>query len=167
MNRVLAPIVASNFENSTINGNPNVNFFMDISKNAPTLDNEAFQNATQDIIHCNSRRLQNVIMGSGQMFPNASTFRDVVYLMSFSDRFRYYHIRNSYKHITVTCTVSGCPWKITCHTVSASNVVKVHTFINDQSHTVDDVVTSQPFVRSNRASTVIDEVIRSTPEYQP
>ena len=43
----------------------------------------------------------------------------------------------------------------------------MHTFINEHSHTVDDVVASQPFVRSNRASMVIDEVIRFTLEYQP
>ena len=79
-------------------------------------------------------------MGSGQTFPNAFAFQDVVYLMFLSDRFRYYYKRNKYKHITATCTVSCCPWKITYHIVGASNVVKVHTFINDHSHTVDDVV---------------------------
>ena len=31
MNIVPAPIVAYNFENGTINGNPNVNLLMDIS----------------------------------------------------------------------------------------------------------------------------------------
>ena len=46
MNRVTTPIVAYNFENITINGNSNVNLFMDTSKNALTLDNGAFQNAT-------------------------------------------------------------------------------------------------------------------------
>ena len=51
MNRVLVPIVASNFENVTINGNLNVNLLMDISENTSTLDNWAFQNATQDVIH--------------------------------------------------------------------------------------------------------------------
>ena len=106
-------------------------------------------------------------MGSGKMFPNAFAFQDVVYLMFLSDRFRYYYKRNNCKHITTTCTVSGCPWKITYRIVGASNVVKVHTFINDHSHTVDDVVGSQPFVRSNRASMAIDEVIRSTHKYQP
>ena len=75
VNRVLAPVVAYNFENVTINGNPNVNLSMDISKNAPTLDNGAFQNA---------------IIGSGQTFPNASAFQDVMYLMSLCNRFRYY-----------------------------------------------------------------------------
>ena len=167
MNKVLAPIVASNFENGTINGNPNVNLLMDISENAPTLDNGAFQNVTQDVIHYNSRRFQNVIMCSGQKFPNASTARDAMYLMSLSNRFRYYCKRNSYKHIIVTCTVNGCPWKITHRVVGASNVVKVHTFINGHSHTIDDVVASQPFVRPNCSSMVIDEVIRSTLKYQP
>ena len=35
----------------------------------------------------------------------------------------------------------------------------MHTFINEHSHSVDDVVASQPLVRSNRAVVVIDEVI--------
>ena len=32
---------------------------------------------------------------------------------------------------------------------------------------MDDVVASLPVVRSNRVDVVIDEVIRSTPKYQP
>ena len=106
-------------------------------------------------------------MGSAQTFPNAFAFQNVVYVIFLSGRFRYYYKRNNYKHITVTCTVSGCPWKITCRAVGALNVVKVHIFINYHSHIVDDVVTSQPFERSNHASMVIDEVIRSTLKYQP
>ena len=42
MYKVPTPIVASNFENITINGNSNVNLFMDTLENALTLDNEAF-----------------------------------------------------------------------------------------------------------------------------
>ena len=98
-------------------------------------------------------------MCSGQTFPNAFTIWDAVYLMSLSNRFRYYYKRNNYKHIIVTCTVNGCPWKITCRLVGASNVVKVQTFINGHSHTIDDATASQPFVRPNCASMVIDEVI--------
>ena len=125
MNRVPTPIVAYNFENITINENLNVNLLMNISENDSTLDNGAFQNATQDVIHFKSRQFQNPIMGSGQTFPNAYVFRDAVYLMSLSDRFWYYNKRNSYKHIIVTSTVNGWLWKITCHAVGESNVVKV------------------------------------------
>ena len=35
----------------------------------------------------------------------------------------------------------------------------MYTFRNERSHTVDDVVASQPVVRSNCAALVIDEVI--------
>ena len=35
------------------------------------------------------------------------------------------------------------------------------------NHWLEDVALSQPLVRSNHASLVIDDVIRSTPEYQP
>ena len=43
----------------------------------------------------------------------------------------------------------------------------MHTFVNEHRHTIDDVVSSQPLVRCNRASKVIDDVIRCTPEYMP
>ena len=69
--------------------------------------------------------------------------------------------------MSVVCTVNGCPWKITCRTIGASHVVQVHTFINHHNHSIDDVVTNEPLVRSTRADVVIDDVIRSTPKYQP
>ncbi|KAL6322753.1 hypothetical protein AAG906_018634 [Vitis piasezkii] len=50
--------------------------------------------------------------------------------------------------MTVVCTIEDCPWKITARAIGDSNIV-------------------QPLVRSTRASLVIDDVIRSTPEYQP
>ena len=65
------------------------------------------------------------------------------------------------------CTIDNCPWKITCHALGAANVVQVHTFENTHNHSLDDVASSQPTIRANRASMVIDDVIRSTPEYQP
>ena len=79
-----------------------MNLSMDISGNASTFESYELSNRGigTDVLHCNLRRFQNAIMGSGQMFPNASTFRDVVYLMSLSGRFQYYYYykRNSYKH---------------------------------------------------------------------
>ena len=100
-------------------------------------------------------------MGSGQTFPNVSTFQDALYLMSLSGRFRYYYKRNSYKHITVICTVTNYPWKLTCCAVGASDVVQVHTIQNE--HSQDDVVASQPVVRFNHAAVVIDEVFDLLP----
>ena len=87
--------------------------------------------------------------------------------MSLLRRFQYYYKRNSYKHITVIYMVTDCPWKITCRVVDAADVVQVHTFRNEHSHNVDNMVASQPVVRSNCATMVIDEVIRSTLVYQP
>ena len=67
----------------------------------------------------------------------------------------------------VVCTIEKCPWKITCHALGLTNVVQVHTFHNAHNHTLDDVGSSQPSIRSNSASMVIDEAIRSTLDYQP
>ena len=51
--------------------------------------------------------------------------------------------------------------------MGASHLIQVHTFVNEHRPTIDDVVSSQPLVRCNRASKVIDDVIRCTPEYMP
>ena len=48
--------------------------------------------------------------------------------------------------MTVICIVNYCPWNITCRVVGVSYVVQVHTFISEHRHTVDDLVSSQPFV---------------------
>ena len=69
--------------------------------------------------------------------------------------------------MTVVYIVNGCLWKITCLAIGVSDVVQVHTFINQHYHSVDDVVSNQSLVRSNRVVVVIDDVIRSTLEYQP
>ncbi|RVW69839.1 hypothetical protein CK203_061170 [Vitis vinifera] len=69
--------------------------------------------------------------------------------------------------MTVVCTIEDCPWKITARAIGDSNIVQVHTFQNVHNHCLEDVALSRPLVRSTRASLVIDDVIRSTPEYQP
>ena len=87
--------------------------------------------------------------------------------MFIARRFRFYYKRNCFKHMIVVCTVNGCPWKITCCSVGVSYAVQVHMFVNEHRHTIDGIVSSQPLVRCNRVSKVIDDVIRSTPKYMP
>ncbi|RVW66669.1 hypothetical protein CK203_066246 [Vitis vinifera] len=50
--------------------------------------------------------------------------------------------------------------------IGNSNIVQVHTFRNAHNHCLEDVASSQPLVRSTRASLGIDDVMRSTLEYQ-
>ena len=114
-----------------------------------------------------SRQFQNSIMGSGHTFPNTVEFQDAVYLMSIVGRFHYCFKRNSIKHMTIVCTVDECPWKVTTHAIGDSNIFQVHIFRNLHNHSLEDVASSQPLVRSNRASLLIDDVIWSTPDYQP
>ena len=112
-------------------------------------------------------RFSNAILDSRQAFRNAFEFRDTVYLMSFVGRFRYRFKKNTPQQMILVCTIDNCPWKITCRALGAANVVQVHTFENTHNHSLDDVASSQPTIRANRASMVIDDVIRLTPEYQP
>ena len=114
-----------------------------------------------------SRCFDTTIMASGQTFQNAVKFHDAIYLMSLARKFCYRFKRNSAKHMTVVCTVDGCPWKITGHAIGAIDVAQVHTFQNHHNHSIEDVASSQLVIRSNRALLIIDNVIRSTPDYQP
>ena len=123
--------------------------------------------AESNMLERDSRRFENSIMGSGHTFSNAAEFRDAVYLMSIAGRFCYCFKRNSTKHMTVVCTVTKCPWKVIARAVGDLNIVQVHTFHNHHNHNLKYVATCQPLMRSNWASLLIDDVIRSTPDYQP
>ena len=112
-------------------------------------------------------RFSNAILGSGQTFRNASEFRDALYLMSLVGRFRYRFKKNTPQRMSLVCTIDNCPWKITCRALGAANVVQFHMFENTHNYSLDDVASSQPTIRANRAPMVINNVIRSTPEYQP
>ncbi|KAL6342275.1 hypothetical protein AAG906_006904 [Vitis piasezkii] len=79
---------------------------------------------------------------------------NAIYLMSVGGHFRYKFKRNCLKHMTVISVVEGCPWK-------------VHTFRNEHNLFLEDVLVSEPVVRCNRATTMIDDVIRSNPDYLP
>ena len=112
-------------------------------------------------------RSSNAILDSGQNFRNAFNFCDTVYLMSLVKRFRYRFKKNAPQWMSLVYTIDNCPWKINCRALGAVIVVQVHSFKNTHNHGLDDVASSQPTIRANCASMMIDDVICSTPEYQP
>ncbi|RVX00147.1 hypothetical protein CK203_026574 [Vitis vinifera] len=61
----------------------------------------------------------------------------------------------------------GCPWKVTARAVGRTKIVQVHIFRNEHNHSLEDVSISEPVVRCNRATAMIDDVIRSNPDYLP
>ena len=67
--------------------------------------------------------------------------------------------------MTVICVVEECPWKVTARVVGRTKIVQVHTFRNEHNHYLEDVSVFEPTVRCNRATTMIDDVIRSNPNY--
>ena len=77
------PIVASNFGHVQRNVALNMSSSIDISANAL----QFVESHVAEVVQHNSRRFQNEIMVSGQMFPNADAFCDAVYLMSIAERF--------------------------------------------------------------------------------
>ena len=113
------------------------------------------------------RPIQNAIIDSGQTFCKADEFRDVVYMMSLARRFRYRFKENNPKQMSIVCTIEKCPWRITCRATGSAKVVQVHTFEIGHNHSLDDIASSQPSIRAKRVSKMIDDVIRSTLDYQP
>ncbi|KAL6331336.1 hypothetical protein AAG906_011273 [Vitis piasezkii] len=115
-----------------------------------------------------SSRFESAILGSGHTFSTTNEFRDAIYLMSVGGHFRYKFKMNCLKHMIVICVVEGCHWKATTRVVGRiTKIVQVHTFRNKHNHSLEDVSISEPTVRCNRATAMIDDVIRSNPDYLP
>ena len=132
-----------------------------MSNELPTIELFGFSQkcAETNIIQLERSRFEHSIIGSGHTFPNASEFRDAIYLMYLVEKFQYCYKRNSSKHMTEVCTIEDCPWKSTARAIGDSNIVQVHTFRNVHNHCLEDVALSQPLVRSTHASLVIDDVV--------
>ena len=81
------------------------------------------------------------------------------------NHFRYKFRKNCLKHMTVIYVIEGCPWKVTTCVVGRTKIVQVHTFINELNHSLEDVSVSKPIVHCNQATTMIDNVICSNPNY--
>ncbi|RVX19034.1 hypothetical protein CK203_007171 [Vitis vinifera] len=101
---------------------------------------------------------------------------DIVNMFKFNDMFCHVYISQCTEcgddlicptRCAMTNTVQLQPSRFEHSIVGDSNIVQAHTFRNVHNHCLEDVVLSQPLVRSTRASLVIDDVIRSTPKYQP
>ena len=88
-------------------------------------------------------------------------------MMSLIGRFWYRFKKNNLKQMSVFYTIEKCPWRITCCAIGLAKVVHVHTFEIDHNHSLDDVASSQPSNKTKRVSKMIDDVICSTPNYQP
>ena len=52
---------------------------------------------------------RETILGSGHTFKNAEEFRNTIYQMSLGGRFEYKYKKNSLTHMSVKCSVEGCP----------------------------------------------------------
>ena len=113
------------------------------------------------------RPIQNAIIDSRQTFCNANEFRDAMYMMSLLGRLRYRFKKNNPKQMSVVCTVEKCPWRITYHAIDSAKVVQVHIFEINHNHSLDDVAFSLPSIRAKCVYKMIDDVIRSTLDYQP
>ena len=69
--------------------------------------------------------------------------------------------------MTAICVVEGCHWKVTAHVVGRTKIVQVYTFRNEHNHSLEDVSIFEPTVRCNWATSMIDDVIHSNPDYLP
>ena len=107
------------------------------------------------------------IIGSGHSFPNADEFRNALYTMSLVGRFQYKFKKNSPKRISVCCLVDGCPQRITTNSVGTIKILKVNIFNDVHNHCAGVECSSQPSMRGRRGASVIEQVIRATPQYLP
>ncbi|RVW13636.1 hypothetical protein CK203_088779 [Vitis vinifera] len=112
-------------------------------------------------------RFREAILGSGHTFKNAKEFRNAIYQMSLGGRFEYKYKKNSPTHMSVKCSVEGCPWKITTHAVEGNVILRVHTYQVNHNHIAQDECSSKVKVSSKRGAVVVEDVFRTTPDYLP
>ena len=74
---------------------------------------------------------------------------------------------NSPTHMSIKCSVEGCPWKIATHVVEGDKILRVHTYQVIHNHIAQDECSSKVKVSSKRGVVVIKDVFRTTPEYLP
>ncbi|RVX13477.1 hypothetical protein CK203_020942 [Vitis vinifera] len=105
--------------------------------------------------------------GSGHTFKNAEEFRNAIYQMSLGGRFEYKYKKNSPTHMSVKCSVDGCPWKIIAHAIEGNVILRVHTYQVNHNHIAQDECSSKVKVSSKRGAVVVEDVFRTTPDYLP
>ncbi|RVW60120.1 hypothetical protein CK203_086578 [Vitis vinifera] len=86
---------------------------------------------------------REAILGSGHYIKNAEEFRNPIYQMSLGGRFEYKYKKNSPTHMSVKCSVEGCPWKITAHAVERNVILRVHTYQVNHNHIAQDECSSK------------------------
>ena len=123
--------------------------------------------ADTEYIPLESIRFREAILGSGHTFKNAEEFRNAIYQMSLGGRFEYKYTKNSPTHMSVKCSVDGCPWKITAHAVEGNVILRVHTYQVNHNHIAQDECSSKVKVSSKRGAVVVEDVFRTTPDYLP
>ncbi|RVW94124.1 hypothetical protein CK203_038247 [Vitis vinifera] len=127
----------------------------------------ASRSADTEYIPLESIRFREAILGSGHTFKNAKEFRNAIYQMSLGGRFEYKYKKNSPTHMSVKCSVDGCPWKITAHAVEGNVILRVHTYQVNHNHIAQDECSSKVKVSSKRGAVVVEDVFRTTPDYLP
>ena len=110
---------------------------------------------------------RQAILGSRHTFKNAKEFRNVIYQMSLGGRFEYKYKKNSPTHMSVKCSVEGCPWKITAHVVERNVILRGHTYQVNHNHITQDECSSEVKVSSKRGTNVVEYVFRTTLDYLP
>ena len=114
-----------------------------------------------------SNRFREAILGSGHTFKNADEFRNAIYQMSLAGRFQYKYKKNSLTHMSVKCSIQGCPWKIIAHAVEGNEILRVYTYQVNHNHIAQDECSSKVRVSSKRGVVVVEDVFRTTPDYLP
>ena len=112
-----------------------------------------------------SNWFHETILGLGHTFKNVEEFRNKIYQMSLSGRFKYKYMKNSLNHMSMKCSFEGCHWKITTHAIEGNEILWVHTYQVNHNHIAQDECLFKVRVSSKRAIVVVKDVFRTTLDY--
>ncbi|XP_028805899.1 uncharacterized protein LOC114760781 [Neltuma alba] len=118
----------------------------------------------------NSTKWKDLIIGEGQIFPNATTLRKTLYKYSLCQKFSYVFIKNNQQKIIVKCKVDGCPWYMGAYSMGAhqdTEFLTIRTYKSEHIHHAQDNLIVPHSGRSNLAASIVIDDLRCNVDKSP
>lgn len=110
---------------------------------------------------------KNAIIGSGHTFNDALAFRNALYRYSLAHKFNYKFLKNSTHIMRVRCLVEECEWQVNAVQVGETASMRVTTFIEEHSHSAQDINDAKSKLKPKLAANIISSKIKMQPEITP
>ncbi|XP_028752925.1 uncharacterized protein LOC114712539 [Neltuma alba] len=111
----------------------------------------------------NSIKWKGLVIGEGQIFPNAVALRQALYRYSIAVKFSYKFVKNNQQKIIVKCMAEGCPWYMGAYSMGQrqdSELLIIRTLRSEHVHYAQDSLVVSHSRGSNLTSSIMIDSLR-------